>query len=100
MKTTLTRSQAHNLIMQHQKLHPDCLNSKAKWESYPDKPFGWDIIEWCKYSPNAIKCTNIAYYLNILFLNYNIHPNIILNIWKNIISLMAMINEKREIYFH
>jgi len=97
MKATITRAQAHNLIMQQQAHHPDCLKSQAKWDSYPDKPFGWDIVEWCKYSPNAISSANIAYQLNKYFLIYNIPAKQILEIWKKVISLMAMINEKIEI---
>ena len=95
--TTMTRVQAYCLVMQQKANHPDCLNSKDIWDSYYDKPFSWDIVNWCVYSEDAIRCACIPPYINTLFIKYKMPEKQVKEIWKDFFLLFEMLNEKKEI---
>lgn len=97
MTTTLTRAQAFDLARQQQAYHPDCLESKDKWDSYDTKPFSWDVVNWCVYSEDAIRCACIPPYINTLFIKYKMPEKQVKEIWKGVTQLFEMLNEKKEI---
>jgi len=93
---TITRAQAHAMVMKQQTQHPDCLDSKVKWDSYV-RPFSWDVVQWCKYSEEAIRCTGIARCLNEFFKLNDIPEQQIFEIWDGVTNLMEMLNDKIRI---